>query len=70
MKRTSKEFTEHLLRKMTVDMVMDLWQTKECALSCIEELNDQLEEFNDHPNYEKKKAELMEVKKNLSDIKA
>lgn len=55
---------------MTVDMVMDLWQTKECALSCIEELNDQLEEFKDHPNYEKKKSELMEVKKNLSDIKA
>lgn len=70
MKKTSKEFTEHLLRKMTVDMVMDLWQTRECALSCTDEMIDLLDEFKDHPSFQSKMDELLEVKAALSAIRA
>ncbi len=40
MRRTIEEQAEYMLEKMTVDMSIDFWQTKECALAacdiCIE----------------------------------
>jgi hypothetical protein len=66
MKKTSKEYTEHILRRMTVDMFIDLWQTKECALASIEESLDVLEDFKDHPAYEEKRSTLEEARENLN----
>lgn len=65
MMRTSEEYTEHLLRKMTVDMSIEFWQTKECALASIEENLDLLEEFNDHPKYQEKLLMLKGAKEKL-----
>jgi hypothetical protein len=50
---------------MTVDMFIDFWQTRECALAAIEELIDQLEDFKDHPKYQEKMAALLESKEDL-----
>ena len=40
MRRSIEEQAEYMLEKMTVDMSIDFWQTKECALAacdiCIE----------------------------------
>jgi hypothetical protein len=33
-----KEYAEHLLRQMTIDLTMDFYYTKECALKCCEEM--------------------------------
>ncbi len=65
MTRTSEEYTEHLLRKMTVDMSIEFWQTKECALASIEENLDLLEEFKDHPKCQEKLTMLEGAKEKL-----
>jgi hypothetical protein len=54
---------------MTVDMFIDLWQTKECALASIEESLDVLEDFKDHPAYEEKRSTLEEARENLNKMK-
>ena len=33
-----EEFAAYLLRSMTIDMTMDFYYTKECAIKCCEEL--------------------------------
>lgn len=66
MKKTSEEYTEHLLRKMTVDMSIDFWQTKECALASIEESLDILEDFKDHPAYREKRSMLKEAREKIN----
>lgn len=38
--RTIEEQATHLLEKMTVDMSIDLWQTKECAMAACEVMID------------------------------
>lgn len=35
---TPEEKAKHLIRKMTVDMSIDFWQTKQCALVAVDEL--------------------------------
>jgi hypothetical protein len=50
---------------MTVDMSIEFWQTKECALASIEENLDLLEEFNDHPKYQEKLLMLKGAKEKL-----
>lgn len=37
-KMTSEEYAKYLLEKMTVDMMMDFEQTKQCAINCIDEM--------------------------------
>lgn len=69
MKRTSEEYTEHILRKMTVDMSIDFWQTKECALASIEDSLDILEDFKDHPAYDEKRLMLEEARENINVMK-
>ncbi len=32
------EYAEYLLRSMTIDMTMDFYYSKECAIKCCEEL--------------------------------
>lgn len=54
---------------MTVDMAIEFWQTKECALVAIEELIDLLGHFKGHVKYEEKMTELLETKKELENIK-
>ena len=48
MRRTIEEQAEYMLEKMTVDMSIDLWQTKECAMAacdiCIDAAQDLLDE--------------------------
>ena len=36
MKMTEEEMSETLLRTMTVDMSIDFWQTKECAMGSVD----------------------------------
>jgi hypothetical protein len=50
---------------MTVDMSIEFWQTKECALASIEENLDLLEEFKDHPKYQEKLTMLEGAKEKL-----
>jgi hypothetical protein len=38
MKRSIKEQADHMLRIMTVDMSIDLWQTAMCAIAATEEI--------------------------------
>ncbi len=38
MKQTPKQYTDYLLRKMTVDLTIDFEQTKLCSLVAIDEI--------------------------------
>ena len=38
--RTIEEQASHLLEKMTVDMSIDFWQTKECAMAACDVMCD------------------------------
>lgn len=42
---TAKQRAEQLYNKMTIDFVMDKHYTKLCALICIEEIVDELENY-------------------------
>lgn len=37
-KMSEEEYAKYLLEKMTIDMMMDFEQTKQCALNCLEEM--------------------------------
>jgi hypothetical protein len=47
MRRSIEEQAEYMLEKMTVDMSIDFWQTKECAIAacdiCIDAARDSLD---------------------------
>jgi hypothetical protein len=47
MRRSIEEQAEYMLEKMTVDMSIDFWQTKECAIAacdiCIDAAQDYLD---------------------------
>lgn len=45
--RSIEEQADHMLRKMTVDMSIDLWQTKECAKNAVDEIIDVVKEVAD-----------------------
>ena len=40
MRLSIEEQAEHMLRKMTVDMSIDFWQTKRCAMAACEAIID------------------------------
>ena len=40
MRRSIDEQAKHMLQKMTVDMSIDFWQTKECAKAACDEIID------------------------------
>ena len=40
MRRSIDEQAKHMLEKMTVDMSIDFWQTKECAKAACDEIID------------------------------
>lgn len=42
MRLSIDEQTEHLLRKMTVDMQMDFWQSQQCAIAACDEIIDEI----------------------------
>jgi hypothetical protein len=46
--RSIEEQADHLLRKMTVDMSIDFWQTKECAKNAVDEIIDAIREVADN----------------------
>lgn len=46
--RSIEEQADHLLRKMTVDMSIDFWQTKECAKNAVDEIIDAVREVADN----------------------
>jgi hypothetical protein len=35
---SEEEYAKYLLEKMTVDMMIDFEQTKQCAMNCIDEM--------------------------------
>jgi len=37
-KMSEEEYAKYLLEKMTVDMMIDFEQTKQCAMNCIDEM--------------------------------
>ena len=39
---TPKERADRLYQKMTVDMMIDKWQTKQCALAAIDMITDEI----------------------------
>jgi hypothetical protein len=46
--RTIEEQADHLLRKMTVDMSIDKWQTQQCAIAACEVILDEIKSFADN----------------------
>jgi hypothetical protein len=46
--RSIEEQADHLLRKMTVDMSIEFWQTKECAKNAVDEIIDAIREVADN----------------------
>lgn len=46
--RSIEEQAEHMLRIMTVDMSIDLWQTQQCAIKACEEIMDEIRRIG-HP---------------------
>ena len=60
--RTVKEQADHLLRKMTVDMSIDKWQTQQCAIAACEVI---LDEYNDFIQTKEQLLYWQEVKKEL-----
>jgi hypothetical protein len=48
MKRSIKEQADHMLRIMTVDMSIDLWQTAMCAIAAVEEIIEATREVADN----------------------
>jgi hypothetical protein len=46
--RSIEEQADHLLRKMTVDMSIDFWQTKECAKNAVDEIIDAIRDIADN----------------------
>jgi hypothetical protein len=46
--KSIEEQADHLLRKMTVDMSIDFWQTKECAKNAVDEIIDAIREVADN----------------------
>lgn len=65
MKRSIKDQADHMLRIMTVDMSIDLWQTAMCAIAAVEEIIEAVRAVADNdivtPNiiyWEKVKQEL------------
>ena len=37
-KMSEEEYAKYLLEKMTIDMMMDFEQTKQCAINCVDEM--------------------------------
>ena len=48
MRRSIDEQAEHMLQKMTVDMAIDFWQTKECAKAACDEIIDFIQDTADN----------------------
>ena len=40
MRRSIEDQATHMLQKMTVDMMIDGWQTKQCAIAACDEIID------------------------------
>lgn len=48
MRRSIEEQAAHMLQKMTVDMSIDFWQTKECAKVACDEIIDVIQDTMDN----------------------
>ena len=48
MRRSIEEQAEHMLQKMTVDMSIDFWQTKQCAKAACDEIIDFIQDTMDN----------------------
>lgn len=47
MRRSIEEQAEHMLQKMTVDMSIDFWQTKQCAKAACDVIIDTIQDTMD-----------------------
>jgi hypothetical protein len=62
MEKTEEEYASYLLDRMTVDMSIDFYQTKQCAINCVEEI---LKHIHPLPNkiiYFQKVKQILESK--------
>ncbi len=48
MRRSIEEQAEHMLQKMTVDMSIDFWQTKQCAKAACDVIIDAIQDTMDN----------------------
>lgn len=48
MRRSIEEQAEHMLQKMTVDMSIDFWQTKQCAKAACDVIIDFIQDTMDN----------------------
>lgn len=58
---SEEEFAQYLLRSMTIDMSMDFYYTKECAIKCCEELM-LLSTDSNNMKYLRKVKSILELK--------
>jgi hypothetical protein len=67
MRRTAEEQAEYMLEKMTVDMTIDYWQTKECALAACEICIDAAIDTSDGEKLKSTIAYWKEVKRHIQE---
>ena len=48
MRRSIEEQAEHMLQKMMVDMSIDFWQTKQCAMAACDVIIDLIQDTMDN----------------------
>jgi hypothetical protein len=58
---SEEEYAKYLLEKMTVDMMMDFEQTKQCAMNCIDEMMSLETDIETH-RFLKKTKEIIQSK--------
>jgi len=58
---SSEEYAKYLLEKMTVDMMIDFEQTKQCAMNCIDEMMSLEVDIETH-RFLKKTKEIIQSK--------
>jgi hypothetical protein len=62
MEKTEEEYASYLLDRMTVDMSIDFYQTKQCAINCVEEILKHIDSPSDKIIYLQKVKQILESK--------
>lgn len=62
MEKTEEEYASYLLDRMTVDMSIDFYQTKQCAINCMEEILKHIDSSPDKIIYLQKVKQILESK--------
>ena len=62
MEKTEEEYASYLLDRMTVDMSIDFYQTKQCAINCVEEILKHIDSLPNKIIYFQQVKQILESK--------